>query len=525
MRFTVPGQAEAVDGIRRTRAAFLRRWRLEDQDPAAQIPVGETVAAAAARLAAGEDGDAVGSAPGYGKPAWFAVSAHEDGKFTVRVPNIDMPDYDRDPAAFDADCRTALARLDAGRNPVPYLHEKATALIADPDYPLARWFSVTIGFTLPAEDALTAAGQISQALYDDGIAASPYPHSILPDPGGSDYPFPRWTLARSAIGSEPDRAWDLASEPLSDTPETWQALDRICQVLRTRGAVTGYGDATLVRVAAADYAGRPAARGRLEGLASRYGNLLARYSANPYGGPYRRAARPGSIQCQGAVAGFRWDSSLDHAVIQGQANLSLALTATASGGGYELPPPGPGGPGEDPARSARELLPVLFGDRPRAAQAAALFAIAPRTPEDRIAGPAADRVIRRPRHPEDVITYHSAQEIVWNAEAARAESRNDPDGAQFARGHAAAHAAHARTVRDAAPRTFSKLAGPDILPAREQDRALTRIPHAMRIPQVPGPAPGSAARRPSPGRRYVPQRDGPAAGQRQGTGTRTSPGR
>jgi hypothetical protein len=92
-------------------------------------------------------------------------------------------------------------------------------VIGDPH----QTFGVEIEFDRASPD------QVARALYDAGLASSPYQeryHSGRRRPG-------MWSVERDATV-----AGEVVSPVLRDTPETWAQLERVCSILQAQGART-----------------------------------------------------------------------------------------------------------------------------------------------------------------------------------------------------------------------------------------------------------------------------------------------
>jgi hypothetical protein len=84
-------------------------------------------------------------------------------------------------------------------------------------------------FGLEIEFDGASPNQVARALYDAGLASSPYQegyHSRARRPG-------MWTVERDATV-----AGEVVSPVLRDTPETWAQLERVCSILQAQGART-----------------------------------------------------------------------------------------------------------------------------------------------------------------------------------------------------------------------------------------------------------------------------------------------
>lgn len=267
--------------------------------------------------------------------------------------------YAEDMSAFRAAYKAAKDRAAAGEPPIEYLTENATGGLGAPG--TGREFGVELEYDFPedwtSEQRRAANRAIGQALYDAGLTTSR---------AMGDY----HDALNSGYSREHARGWsfeydgtvaaEVVSPIMSDTPETWQTLRNVCDIIREHGGVAAVNAGSHVHVSASNYDHTVENHNRLVGMFHQYQDVIYRLSANPERGTHRGAEWCAPNRAPGggyttvasarnnnhghglglnlqSVTGrtsdhveFRtWDASLDPAVIQTQIKTSLAITEAA----------------------------------------------------------------------------------------------------------------------------------------------------------------------------------------------------
>ncbi len=336
----------------------------------------------------------------------------------------DTVSYLEDPAAFQHAYRQARERLDRGEPAVELMTQDATGGLGAREG--GRGFGVELEFDFPpSTDSRSSLRAIAEELHTAGL--SRHTRMVGYHSGrGSGY-----SDARNAWRLESDCtvAGEIVSPILYDTPETWQDLAAVCDIVRRHGGVVSRRTGGHVHVSAHNYDHEVGNHNRLLQLAEGYQDTLFRLAANPERGRHRGMnwCTPNTVPAQGyrdvgharghngshsqainmaAMFGgardhveFRmWDGSLDPGVIQAQVKLSLGLTEAAfrSAATWEQPNEGQadrigrhhrdyGGRGrgarlrgeewQESTRSFRSLVDSIFHRDSDKAQATALFAV------------------------------------------------------------------------------------------------------------------------------------------------------
>jgi hypothetical protein len=264
-----------------------------------------------------------------------------------------VPSYGQDMGAFQRSYSAAKERKARGEAPVPYLRENATNGLGAQGG--GRGFGVEIEFVLDGlsgYDRRNALINIGRDLQAAGITQSADQQSY--HSGRGDYS--QWRFERDATVSG-----EIVSPILYDEPQTWQQLDKVCEIVRRHGGKASARTGSHVHVACGNYDHTPSNHNNLLQLFKQNEDVLYRLAQNPAKNQHRgtsycapntlpaqdytsvadvnRAAR--SQRYQGinfqAVNGseqdhveFRlWDGTLDPAAIQSQVKLSLAMTEAA----------------------------------------------------------------------------------------------------------------------------------------------------------------------------------------------------
>lgn len=275
-----------------------------------------------------------------------------------------------DPAAFQAAYAAARRRRRAGEAPVPYFTTDATGALAAPNG--GRRFGLEIEFDIGGvsrrREALDAIGA---ELHAAGLTASAHqqPYGAQRRRGYTTDHYRGWAFEYdSTVHGE------LSSPICSDDPETWESLGRVCEIVRRHGGVATRRTGGHVHVEVGDYDHLIGNHNDLVASVRAHEDTLYRLAQNPARTRHRGVSwcYPGDAPADGytslaslrmdtrrlghtvgvnfeSVAGQRgdhvefrmWDSSLDPAVIQTQAKVSLGLAhaAVVSPGSRRAPDP------------------------------------------------------------------------------------------------------------------------------------------------------------------------------------------
>lgn len=325
--------------------------------------------------------------------------------------------YSEQMEAFQQAYDDARARIEAGEPAVPYLTENATGGLGAREG--GRGFGVEIEFDLPPHNRYAALQVIGRDLHAAGLTQTPrmlgYHEGRRAD-GYTDNPG-GWRLE-----SDSTVAGEIVSPIMYDTPETWNNLAQVCEIVRRHGGQATARTGGHVHVSAGDYDHTVSNHHRLISMVAEHEDTMYRLAQNPAARAHRGLTwcRPNTLPSEGYTslrdvhvrnAGHglgvnmqslhgrssdhveyrMWDGSLDPGVIQAQVKVSLGVTEAAfrSGGQQSSPAREPVGThlARNPRRqrltgeawqastaSFRRLVDTIFHREQDKAQATALFA-------------------------------------------------------------------------------------------------------------------------------------------------------
>ena len=256
---------------------------------------------------------------------------------------LESKSYQNDMSAFQAVYDRTKQKIRDGEQPVPYLYENATGGLGSRGS--GRPFGVEIEI-----DGVTR--QQKQQIINEMRAAG-----LTRNTGQVTYHEAQrrgYSDARDSWSIEEDCtvAAEIVSPILYDEPQTWEDLEKVCEIIKRHG-----GRAT-TRTGSHVHVGTPNAPPetlcRILGTVKAYEDELYRLASNPVRGSHRlghycvpntRITGYDSVALDRVTAGhnsavnldhsistrghteFRlWDGSIDPSVIQAQINLSLAIT-------------------------------------------------------------------------------------------------------------------------------------------------------------------------------------------------------
>jgi hypothetical protein len=260
--------------------------------------------------------------------------------------------YRQDMAAFQRSYAAAKERKARGEAPVPYLRENATNGLGARNG--GRGFGVEIEFDLDHlgwNQKTTALRAIGREMYEAGLTNTAEQQGY--HAGNSDYS--RWRFEEDSTVSG-----EIVSPILYDEPQTWQQLEKVCEIVRRHGGKATTRTGGHVHIACGNYDHTPRNHNNLLQLFKQNEDVVYRLAQNPEAGSHRGTnwCRPNNLPAQDyttiqqvqqsnnshhiglnfqSVNGsaedhveFRmWDGTIDPAAIQSQIKMSLAMTETA----------------------------------------------------------------------------------------------------------------------------------------------------------------------------------------------------
>ena len=282
-----------------------------------------------------------------------SVTAQASARATWGEPEVTYAD---NPAAFQEHYKAAKDKIAAGQNPVTYMTENATDGMGARDG--GRAFGVELEFDIaPGHNRATALAAIGRDLYAAGLTSGPRQGGYH---GAQRRGYTENHRGGWSFEDDCTVAGELVSPIMYDTPETWENLQKACDIIKRHGGVATVRAGSHVHVGAGNYDHTVENHNRLVNSFAANQDVLYRLSTNPERGTHRgpswcapnrvpsRAYRSVS-EAQGqnhshniglnlqSVTGrasdhveFRtWDATMDPAVIQTQIKVSLAVTEAA----------------------------------------------------------------------------------------------------------------------------------------------------------------------------------------------------
>ena len=269
------------------------------------------------------------------------------------VPVADAT-YSGNPDAFQADYRQALARVADGQPAVPYMTENATGGLGSRDG--GRAFGVELEFDLSGPNHRSRLNAIARDLHAAGLSTT----TSIGGYHASEHAG--YTEARNGWRLEEDCtvAGEIVSPILWDTPETWNDLQTVCDIIQRHGGRATTRTGGHVHVGIGNFDHTVSNHNRLMQLVDAHSDTLFRLASNPERGTHRGTSwcRPNHVPSQGyrdigharssnaghglavnmqSVSGRRndhvefrmWDGSLEPSVVQSQIKVSLGLAQAA----------------------------------------------------------------------------------------------------------------------------------------------------------------------------------------------------
>jgi hypothetical protein len=260
-------------------------------------------------------------------------------------------------AAFEADQAAALERKRAGEEPVPFQRENA--LGGEFTRESGRGFGVEMEFDFPRgmsdRDKRAALVAIGQELHALGLTRVPHQehYHAIAGRGYTDNHQGGWGFERDCTVSG-----EIISPIMYDEPETWENIEKVCEIVRRHGGVANMKTGSHVHVGARSVSTETATE--LVRMTNQHEDVMYRISQNPDASKHRpmRWCGPNNDPPQGGysphgvssvgsghrnglnLAGVRggdtdhpeiryWDGSLNAAVIQAQVKVSAGLVMAA----------------------------------------------------------------------------------------------------------------------------------------------------------------------------------------------------
>jgi|GEM_PF-4275767 len=349
-------------------------------------------------------------------PLAQARAASEQAQATAEALVAAQPPavkYSEDMTAFQTAYDGAKQRKERGEPPIPFITENATGGLGARGS--GRGFGVELEFDmshLGGSKASAARQRIGQELHAAGLTTTPRQEGYH-----SSTDYTRWRFEQDCTVDG-----EIISPIMYDTPEDWEKLQKVCEIVQRNGGKATTRTGGHVHVACGNYDHTPKNHNNLLKLVKKNEDLVYRMSANPERGKHRgtRWCSPNQLperdftsvdsvrqtyNSHGLGVNFQsvqgrdsdhvefrmYDGSLDPAIIQSQIKLSLGITdaalrheSNAFGaiqerlGTHKTNNRGAGrlegAAWENDTQNVRQLLDTIFSREEDKAQAASLFA-------------------------------------------------------------------------------------------------------------------------------------------------------
>lgn len=179
-----------------------------------------------------------------------------------------------------------------GEFPVPYVKENALMGFANRDS--GRGFGIEIEYAFPNDmsydEIRQASARIGDELYSLGLTAESRQGGYGASHGWyRDYHSQGWSYESdfSTGGRDGQQGGEIVSPVMYDEPETWENIEKICEVLNRNGAFASRGSGNHVHVGLTEYDHKVANHNRLLNTYAKNEDLIYRLSANPERGRHR----------------------------------------------------------------------------------------------------------------------------------------------------------------------------------------------------------------------------------------------
>lgn len=191
-----------------------------------------------------------------------------------------------------ADARAKRAAWqEGGAFPLDYATENAFGGLAT--RASGRGFGIEIEFAFPSDmsyqDKNAALAAIGQELYASGLTRNQRQQGYGATHGWyRDHHARGWSFESDpTTGGDQQGGGEIVSPVMFDEPETWQALQKVCDVIKAHGGTFSTGSGMHVHVSTGDYDHQVDNHNRLLNQFAENEDLVYRMSANPIRGRHR----------------------------------------------------------------------------------------------------------------------------------------------------------------------------------------------------------------------------------------------
>lgn len=202
----------------------------------------------------------------------MALFAEQKEKMAARFAAFEGVRYSENYKAFEDDLQSIKARLKAGEDPLGYETENVLNGVGD-DTEHARKFGIELEVVFPSSDKYKASRSFAEELSRTGLSSTAL---IQQYHAGQETGWTDWSV-------EEDCTVDLeiVSPIMSDTPENWEQLQKVCSLVKKHGGEANYRTGSHVHISTGDYGRTPPTHAALLDEFSRYSDILYRLGSNP----------------------------------------------------------------------------------------------------------------------------------------------------------------------------------------------------------------------------------------------------
>jgi rRNA maturation endonuclease Nob1 len=192
------------------------------------------------------------------------------------------------------EARLARKRWEEGEGEFPVPYVKENALMGFGTRESGRGFGIEIEYAfpndMPYDEVRQASFRIGEELYNLGLTSEMRQGGYGASHGWyRDYHSRGWSYESdfSTGGSDGQQGGEIVSPVMYDEPDTWENIEKVCEILTRNGAFASKGSGNHVHVGLTEYDHRVANHNRLLNTYARNEDLIYRLSVNPDRGRHR----------------------------------------------------------------------------------------------------------------------------------------------------------------------------------------------------------------------------------------------
>lgn len=200
---------------------------------------------------------------------WQSNNEDVQSVLSTFAPGIDRS-YTANLGQYLEDYREAREKVRNGESPLPYATENVTNGVCAPGQ---KAFGIEIEFDLARGSSRYALEDIAREMYESGLSEYPEMQRWHYN-ARTATPYSHWSLERDSTV-----AGEIVSPILHDTPETWEQISKICEIVKRHGGVASVNAGQHVHMGTVNRTGSQR-RNRDTALAEKNASILKFYAAN-----------------------------------------------------------------------------------------------------------------------------------------------------------------------------------------------------------------------------------------------------